>query len=188
MNPASAGARPPPPPERWAKIRLFAMDVDGVLTDGTVQVSSAGHESKGFSVLDGLGLSRVRDAGIELAWISGRHSGATTRRAEELKVPHLIQGRKDKRAALDELLRALAIAPEEAVYMGDDDIDIPAMELAGIGVAVPDAMGPVLAAANWVTRRGGGRGAVREVCDLLLAARRSAGNTRAAEGVSKESS
>src|SRR5882762_1301137 len=95
----------------WAAIRLFAMDVDGVLTDGTVQISSDGSESKGFSILDGLGLKRLERAGIAVAWISGRQSGATTVRATELKVPHLIQGRTDKLPALQELASQLGLAP-----------------------------------------------------------------------------
>src|SRR5689334_19785030 len=82
--------------QRWAAIRLFAMDVDGVLTDGTVLISSDGSEAKSFSILDGLGLKRLEKAGVAVAWISGRASGATTSRANELKIPHVIQGRTDK--------------------------------------------------------------------------------------------
>src|SRR5882724_1125656 len=118
----------------WASIRLFAMDVDGVLTDGTVLISSDGTEAKNFSILDGLGLKRLEKAGIAVAWISGRASGATTARATELKIPHLNQGRIDKITALQELALKLALAPEQCVYMGDDDIDAPAIAWAGIGV------------------------------------------------------
>lgn len=158
-------------PERWARIRLFAMDVDGVLTDGTVSISSDGSEAKSFSVLDGLGLARARAAGVVLAWVSGRPSGATHRRAEELHIPHIIQGRNDKAEALQELIARLSVEREEVCYMGDDDIDIAAMRLAGIGVTVPAAMPGALAAADHVTGRPAGRGAVREVCDLILHAR-----------------
>lgn len=171
MTTDTTSARPHIPAERWARIRLFAMDVDGVLTDGTVFVTSDGTETKGFSVLDGLGLARVRDAGIVLAWISGRSSGATVKRAEELRVVHLVQGRHDKASALQELLHKLQIAPDEVCYMGDDDLDVGAMLLAGIAVSVPHAMPAALAAADLVTTRGGGRGAVREVCDFLLHSR-----------------
>ena len=155
----------------WARVRLFAMDVDGVLTDGTVQISSAGTEAKSFSILDGMGLKRLEKAGIAVAWISGRPSGATTVRAAELKIPHLVQGRTDKLAALQELATKLALGPAQCAYMGDDDIDAPAIAWAGIGVSVPDAMPAALAAAGYVTARPAGRGAVREICELILAAR-----------------
>jgi 3-deoxy-D-manno-octulosonate 8-phosphate phosphatase (KDO 8-P phosphatase) len=156
-------------PARWARIRLFAMDVDGVLTDGTVAISSDGSEAKRFSVLDGLGLARVRDAGFALAWISGRASGATTVRGTELKIPHLIQGRTDKLTALTELAASLGLNLDQCIYMGDDVIDAPALRAAGIGVSVPGAMPEALAAADYITRRVAGLGAVREVCDYLLA-------------------
>jgi 3-deoxy-D-manno-octulosonate 8-phosphate phosphatase (KDO 8-P phosphatase) len=157
--------------EAWARVRLFAMDVDGILTDGTVFVSSDGVETKQFSVLDGLGLKRTLTAGVILAWISGRVSGATTRRAEELGIPHVIQGRHDKAVALQELATAVGVPLSDVAYMGDDDIDAPALRLAGIGISVPEAMPSALAAARHVTQRAAGRGAVREICDLLLAAR-----------------
>jgi 3-deoxy-D-manno-octulosonate 8-phosphate phosphatase (KDO 8-P phosphatase) len=156
------------PAERWAAIRFFAMDVDGVLTDGTVRVSSDGSESKSFSVLDGMGLTRLAKAGIATAWISGRASGATTARATELRIPHLIQGRTDKLAALQELAARLGFTAAQCAYMGDDDIDAPALTWAGIGVSVPGAMPAALQAADYVTQRSPGLGAVREVCEHLL--------------------
>jgi 3-deoxy-D-manno-octulosonate 8-phosphate phosphatase (KDO 8-P phosphatase) len=158
---------------RWARIRLFAMDVDGVLTDGTVFIASDGSEAKQFSIIDGYGLARLRQAGVSLAWISGRASEATSARARELKIPHLIQGRLDKAEALRSLLADLNVAPEEACYMGDDEIDAAAIRLAGIGVAPPEAMPLALAAADYVTKKPAGRGAVREVCDLIYHARGS---------------
>jgi 3-deoxy-D-manno-octulosonate 8-phosphate phosphatase (KDO 8-P phosphatase) len=164
-------AKPPIDPARWAAVRLFAMDVDGILTDGTVTISSDGSEAKVFSVLDGMGLTRLNKAGIVVAWISGRASGATTMRANELKVPHLIQGRTDKLAALQELAALLSLAPAQCVYIGDDDIDAPAIAWAGIGATVPAAMPAALAAADYVTVRGAGLGAVREICEHLLGAR-----------------
>jgi 3-deoxy-D-manno-octulosonate 8-phosphate phosphatase (KDO 8-P phosphatase) len=153
----------------WARIRLFAMDVDGILTDGTVQISSDGSEAKSFSILDGMGLKRLEKVGIAVAWISGRASGATGRRAAELKIPHLIQGRTDKLVVLLELARQLGLEAVECVYMGDDDIDAPAIAWAGIGVTVPGAMPAALAAADYVTKRAAGHGAVREICELVLA-------------------
>ena len=160
-----------PSARSWARIRLFAMDVDGILTDGTVQISSDGTETKAFSILDGLGLVRLNQAGLATAWISGRASGATTVRATELKIPHLVQGRIDKLTALQELAAQLGLSPAECAYMGDDDIDAPALAWAGIGVSVPTAMPAARQAARLVTRRAAGHGAVREICELLLAAR-----------------
>lgn len=165
--------KPPIDLERWARIRFFAMDVDGILTDGTVVVSSDGSEAKAFSVVDGLGLARLRDAGVLLAWISGRHSGATTRRGEELRIPHLVQGRHDKAVVLEELMRQHGVSSGEVCYMGDDDIDVTALRLASIGVTVETAMPSALGAADYVTCAAAGRGAVREVCDLILQARKA---------------
>jgi 3-deoxy-D-manno-octulosonate 8-phosphate phosphatase (KDO 8-P phosphatase) len=162
------------PRARWAGVQLLAMDVDGILTDGTVQISSDGTETKSFSILDGMGLKRVLQAGIAVAWISGRASGATSARAAELKIPHLIQGRTDKLAALQELAGKLALNAAQCAYLGDDDIDAPAIAWAGIGGSVPDAVPTALAAADYITVRRAGHGAVREVCDHLLAARTSA--------------
>ncbi|HSI09191.1 MAG: KdsC family phosphatase [Rariglobus sp.] len=159
------------PPARWAAIRLFAMDVDGILTDGTIHVSSDGVETKTFSILDGMGLVQLRKHGIPTAWISGRASGATSVRAEELKIPHLVQGRTDKITALKELAATLNLTADQIVYMGDDDIDTAAIKWAGIGVTVPDAMPSPFTAADYVTRRPAGKGAVREVCEHILAAR-----------------
>jgi 3-deoxy-D-manno-octulosonate 8-phosphate phosphatase (KDO 8-P phosphatase) len=147
------------------------MDVDGVLTDGTVQISSDGTETKAFSILDGFGLRRLDQDGISTAWISGRASEATTLRATELRIPHLVQGRIDKLAALQELAARLGLDASQCAYMGDDTIDVSAIEWAAIGIAPPDAMAAALAAADYVTKRPAGRGAVREVCELLLTAR-----------------
>ena len=159
------------PRAAWSRIRLFAMDVDGILTDCTVRISSDGTEAKSFSILDGMGLKRLEQAGIITAWISGRASGATSVRAAELRIPHLLQGRTDKLAALQEVAALLGLAANECVYMGDDDFDAPAMAWAGIGASVPGAIPAALAAADYVTRRRAGHGAVREICEHLLAAR-----------------
>ncbi len=144
------------------------MDVDGILTDGTIHISSDGTETKVFSILNGMGLVRLRQAGITVAWISGRASGATTVRANELRIPHVIQGRTDKLVALRELTTTLGLEASACVYMGDDDIDAPAISWAGIGVSVPDAMPAALEAADYITTRRAGHGAVREVCELIL--------------------
>lgn len=166
-NRKSAGRRRLP----WAGIRLFAMDVDGVLTNGTVQIHADGSESKNFSILDGMGLVRLRKHGIATAWISGRPSGVTTHRARELQIPHVIQGRTDKLMALQQLAAELGLKAGQICYMGDDDIDAPAIAWAGIGVAPSDAMAAALRAARFIPARPAGRGAVREVCEQILAAR-----------------
>ena len=153
------------------------MDVDGVLTDGTVQIAADGMEAKSFSILDGHGLRKLERAGVIVAWISGRSSGATAVRATELKIPHVIQGRTDKLMALQEVASLVGVTAEQCVYMGDDDIDAPAMAWAGIGVAPREAMPTALAAADYVTQRPAGRGAVREICEHLLAARVAAASS-----------
>lgn len=158
------------PRRAWAAIRLFAMDVDGVLTDGTVSIASDGTEAKSFSILDGHGLKQLEKAGIVVAWISGRQSGATTARANELKIPHVIQGRVDKLPALQSLATQLGFSAAECAYMGDDVIDTAAIAWAGVGIAPPGAMPAPLAAADYVTQRSAGQGAVREVCENLLEA------------------
>lgn len=158
-------------PTQWARIRLFAMDVDGVLTDGTVTISNDGAESKNFSILDGMGIVRLHQAGVAVAWISGRASGATTVRATELRVPHVIQGRTDKLMALQELASQLRLAAPQVCYMGDDDIDAPAIAWAGVGIAPAGSMPAALKAARYVPARPAGRGAVREVCEHILASR-----------------
>ena len=147
------------------------MDVDGVLTDGTVQISSDGTEAKSFSILDGFGLRQLDHAGIQTVWISGRSSGATTLRAQELKIPHVIQGRTDKLEVLQELAARLSLDATQCAYMGDDTIDVPAMEWAGIGIAPREALPAAIAAADYVTERPAGGGAVREICEHLLANR-----------------
>jgi 3-deoxy-D-manno-octulosonate 8-phosphate phosphatase (KDO 8-P phosphatase) len=168
------------PRRAWARVRLFAMDVDGVLTDGTVCVSSDGTETKRFSIIDGLGLLLVRKQGVDLAWISGRPSEATSLRAAELKIPHLIQGRHDKLEALTSLAAGLGIPLCDCAYMGDDFIDAPAIAAAGIGISVPTGLPEAIACADYVTRRPAGLGAVREVCDLILASRaKGSGNPKA---------
>ena len=156
---------------QWSAIRLFAMDVDGVLTDGTVAIASDGTESKNFSILDGMGIVRLHKAGVAVAWISGRASGATAVRATELRVSHVVQGRTDKLMALQELASQLGLGAKQVCYMGDDDIDAPAIAWAGLGVAPAGSMSVALNAAGYVPARPAGRGAVREVCEHILANR-----------------
>jgi 3-deoxy-D-manno-octulosonate 8-phosphate phosphatase (KDO 8-P phosphatase) len=158
--------------ERARRIQLLVLDVDGVLTDGRLYLSPGGEELKVFDVRDGSGLVAVRQAGIEIAIISGRNAAAVDRRAQELGIAHVAQGVRDKGAVLDALLQTLGIDPAASACVGDDTADLPMLRRAGLSIAVADAHAEVIAVVDWVTSRPGGRGAVREVCDLLLSDRR----------------
>jgi 3-deoxy-D-manno-octulosonate 8-phosphate phosphatase (KDO 8-P phosphatase) len=159
--------------ERARRIRLLVLDVDGVLTDGRLYVSATGEELKVFHVRDGSGLVALQRAGVAVAIVSGRASPAVAHRAGELGIRHVFQGVTDKGAVLDALCRELGLARDELACVGDDTADIPMLQRAAIAVAVADAHAETAARANWVTQARGGRGAVREICDLLLAARAS---------------
>jgi len=155
---------------RAAKIRLVAFDVDGTLTDGRLWYGEDGRETKVFHVHDGLGLKRLQANGVQVALITARISHPVALRAEELDIAHVYQGQGDKRACLLELLDALHLTPEQAAFVGDDLPDLPPMRLAGLAVAVANAHPWVVEQAHWQTRLGGGMGAAREVCDLILQA------------------
>jgi 3-deoxy-D-manno-octulosonate 8-phosphate phosphatase (KDO 8-P phosphatase) len=155
-----------------ARVRLLVLDVDGVLTDGRLYYDAEGRESKGFHVRDGYGIQNVLAAGIAVAVISGRRSSAAAARLAELRVPHVFLGRNDKRQVLEQLLLELNVPLDDVACVGDDVLDLEVMLPAGLGITVADAHPEVLRAADWVTTARGGRGAVREVCDLLLSARR----------------
>lgn len=157
--------------DRARRIRLLVLDVDGVLTDGRLYLSSAGEELKVFHVRDGSGLVAVQRAGITVAIISGRDCAAVSRRAAELGIRHVRQGVSDKGAELDRLLAELSVEAAGIACVGDDTPDLPMLRRAGLAVAVADAHPTLREAAHWITRAPGGRGAVREVCDLLLSAR-----------------
>jgi len=153
-----------------AGIRLAAFDVDGVFTDGRFYLSDEGVESKAFSTQDGLGIKKLLAADLHVAVISSRNSRAVEARMAELGVRHLIQGAADKVAAFDSLLAALQLSAGECVYVGDDIPDLPLLKRAGFSVAVANAVEEVKAACDYTTTHPGGFGAVREVCEMLLAA------------------
>ncbi|MBK1873398.1 HAD hydrolase family protein [Marinobacter sp. 1-3A] len=153
-----------------AGIKLVALDVDGIMSDGKIYFSANGDELKGFNILDGLGLKQLMAAGITVAVITGRSSPLTEKRMNDLKITHLMQGREDKKIALQELVSTLGIAPENIAYMGDDLPDLPAIRYAGLGVTVPNGYWLVKEHADYCTHATGGSGAVRELCDLLLTA------------------
>jgi 3-deoxy-D-manno-octulosonate 8-phosphate phosphatase (KDO 8-P phosphatase) len=144
------------------------MDCDGVLTDGRLYFGASGEELKVFDVRDGQGLVNWHRAGFRSGIISGRNSPIVERRAAELGIEFVLQGVADKAAAFVEVVSAAGSAAEETAFIGDDIGDLPSMALAGFAVAVSDAADEVRAAANHVTTRPGGRGAVRELIDLLL--------------------
>ncbi|MDR0528137.1 MAG: phenylphosphate carboxylase subunit delta [Zoogloeaceae bacterium] len=153
-----------------AKVRLMAFDVDGVMTDGRLWYDEAGREMKAFHALDGQGIRLLQAAGLHVAMITGRESGVVAARAANLGITHVFQGVADKGACFSGLLAALALSPEAAGFMGDDVIDLPAISLAAFSAAPPNAHVAVRRAVSFLTRARGGEGAVREVCDFLLAA------------------
>ena len=157
---------------RLATVRLVAMDVDGVLTDGGIWYTDRGDELKRFDVRDGQGLVLLRDAGVITAVVTRRHSEIVERRSRELGIVEVHQDAKDKGAVVKGILARHAVRAEHACYVGDDLGDLPAMALVGVPVAVADAAPAVARAAVYVTRAPGGRGALRELCDLILSSRR----------------
>lgn len=162
------------PPEAWQRaqaIRLLILDVDGVLTDGRLFFDAKGEAFKVFHVRDGHGIKMAQKAGLEVAFVSGRRSDAAYHRAKELGINRFYEGVRDKVAVMQEIMDAMQIQDAGQVsVVGDDLVDLPVLTRAGLSVAVADAVPEVLAAAHWVTANPGGRGAVREVCDLLLKA------------------
>ena len=151
-------------------IKLVAFDIDGIMTDGRLYFTSLGDEIKAFNVKDGLGLNLLRKSGVEVAIITGRTSELVNRRARDLKIGKLIQGREDKKIALQELMAQENLSAEQIAYMGDDLPDLPAIRHAGLGVTVADALPIVKQHADLITEANGGEGAVREFCDWLLQA------------------
>lgn len=162
-----------PPDEltrRALSLRLLVLDVDGVLTDGSI-VLGVEEELKAFHAQDGLGITLAREAGLAVGILTGRSSRSVARRAAELKVDHLVQGRPDKDAALTELLETLGLREDQLAAMGDDWIDLPLLRRAALAACPADARPEVAAHCHFVAHHDGGRGAVRDFVDLLLKAR-----------------
>ncbi|AGA34279.1 3-deoxy-D-manno-octulosonate 8-phosphate phosphatase [Thioalkalivibrio nitratireducens DSM 14787] len=159
--------------EHQRRIRLLILDVDGVLTDGSLFLGDAGEEYKAFNSRDGHGIRMAQQGGLELAILTGRSSEVVLHRMRDLGVEHILQGRREKGDAVTELLAQSGYQPEHAAFVGDDVVDLPAMRRVSLGIAVADAHPLVLENAHWVTAAPGGRGAVREICEQLLAARGS---------------
>jgi 3-deoxy-D-manno-octulosonate 8-phosphate phosphatase (KDO 8-P phosphatase) len=167
---------------RARAIRLLTCDVDGVLTDGRIYVGDDGRELKAFHVLDGIGLKMVMRAGIVVAWITGSKAAAVAHRARGLGIARLIQGSEDKLAPWEALRAELGVPADACAHVGDDLPDVPVFARCGLAVTVPHAPPAVRAQAHFVTAREGGAGAVREVCELLLAARESVADPHASPG------
>ncbi len=157
--------------EKAAALTWIVLDVDGVLTDGSVIYSNNGDELKAFNIKDGLAIKMAQRAGLQFAIITGRSSQLLARRAAELGIDIVLQGRSDKLAALSELAEELDITLQQIAYMGDDLPDLSAIESVALGTCPADAASEVVAAADWVATVNGGRGAVRELIEMLLSAR-----------------
>lgn len=162
---------------RAAAIKVLILDVDGVLTDGSLTYGAEGEVTKTFNVMDGLGIELLQKTGVAVAIISARKSQVVVRRAADLKIMHVYQGTHDKRIAFADLLAVTGASAEQCGYIGDDVIDLPLLRQVGFAVAVPSGHPEVQHRAHYVTRANGGRGAVREVCDMVM---RAQGNYDAA--------
>ena len=149
-------------------IKLLILDVDGVLTDGSIILDNEGNEFKAFHVRDGHGMVMLQRAGVKIAIITGRESNVVNRRAKELGITEIYQGRNKKAETLDRIIKKLGLTVDEAAYIGDDIVDIPVLRKVGLPITVKDADDLTKSYAILVTGNRGGRGAVREVCDLLL--------------------
>lgn len=156
---------------RAKEIKLLLLDVDGVLTDGTIIYTHGGGESKGFNTQDGFGLRILQDAGVEVGLITARTSEAVNRRAADLKLKYVHQGTGSKLEVYEEILRQAGLRPLQIAYMGDDWLDLPLLSRVGLALSPANGVAEVLQQVHYVTARKGGQGAVREACDLILEAK-----------------
>ena len=161
--------------DRLAQLQLVAFDVDGVFTDGRFYLSDDGSETKAFHTQDGYGIRQLLLSGVAVAVISGRHSPAVERRMDELGVEHVVLGCKDKVAALSELADTLNIELADCAYVGDDFPDLALLETVGLSISVANGVSAIQERCDYITRKPGGFGAVREVCDLVVAAKNGNG-------------
>lgn len=155
---------------RAKQVQLLLLDVDGVLTDGSLIYSSDGVEAKCFNTQDGLGLRLLQDSGVAVGIITARTSAMVERRAQDLGIAHLFQGKQDKLVAYESILKETGLRPPQTAYMGDDLMDLPLLNRVGLATAPANAVVEVLQRVHYTSERSGGFGAVREVCDLILEA------------------
>lgn len=155
---------------RAKKIKVMIFDIDGVMTDGGLTIGDDGQEYKTFHSHDGLGLKMLKKSGVEMAIITGRSSKVVSKRAENIGIEHLYQGIENKLEAYNDLIKKLGVSPKETAFMGDDIVDVPPMLRCGLAISVPAAFDSVKERAHYVTTRQAGKGAVREVCELLMRA------------------
>ncbi len=156
--------------QRASAIRMLVFDVDGVLTDGSLFYDNQGQEYKAFNSRDGHGIKMLRASGVETGIITGRTSQIVLHRARNLGISHIHQGAEDKLEAFDDLLRAAGLVPDQIAYMGDDVVDLPVLNRCGLAITVPDAPDEVKARSHVITLAAAGRGAAREVCELIMRA------------------
>ncbi|MGB5450753.1 MAG: 3-deoxy-manno-octulosonate-8-phosphatase KdsC [Sedimenticolaceae bacterium] len=159
--------------EKAANIRLIVFDVDGVLTDGSLYIGDDGQEYKAFNSKDGHGMVMLQHSGVEIAIITGRSSEVVRIRMASLGIQRVYQGKKEKLPAYEELKQITGLGDEQIAYVGDDVVDLPVMTRAGLAITVQDAHPLAKQHAHWVTPSGGGRGAAREVCELIMDAQDS---------------
>lgn len=152
------------------KIKLLILDVDGVMSDGRIIMTDQGEEIKFFHVQDGLGIQFLLENNIQVAVITGRDVPCVTARVRQLKIPHLYQGQLNKIAAFNDLLTKLSLKPEQVAHIGDDIPDIALFKRVGLAITVPNAVPQAKQAAHWMTQAKGGKGAIREVCDMIIQA------------------
>ncbi|MDO4641430.1 MAG: HAD family hydrolase [Neisseria sp.] len=157
--------------QRAARIKLLIMDVDGVLTDGRIYIRDNGEEIKSFHTLDGHGLKMLQQSGVQTAIITGRDAPSVGIRAKQLGIGYYYKGVHDKKAVYNELRQVASVEEQECAFIGDDVVDLPVMVRCGLPVAVPEAHEFVLQHAAYITRKSAGKGAVRELCDLIMQAR-----------------
>ena len=156
--------------DKATKIKLLVFDVDGVLTDGRLIVDDDGKESKAFYSKDGLGIKMLQQTGVQVAVITARTSNVVIHRMQNLGIKHIYQGQLDKLPAFEKMLTELDISAEQAAFVGDDVIDLPVILRAGLAITVADAHPLVIQHAHWQTPQCGGRGAARDVCELIMQA------------------
>jgi len=154
--------------EKLKKIKLLILDVDGVMTDGRIIIDEKGKEYRSFNVKDGFGIVAMIKSGLKVAIITSKESKVTEKRAKKLNIELIYQGTLNKKKAYDDIKDRLALRDEDICYIGDDMVDIPPMEKAGLKVAVADAADDVKKIADYITKKDGGKGAIREIAEMIL--------------------